>query len=232
MPASLLHFAQGLGPDLGLSFTTGLLGGFGHCLGMCGPLIGTTVLDASRQSVGQKVGAQTLYHMGRISTYAWLGAFFGWTGSFVNLAGSMMGIQNVVAAAAGTLMVLRGLEVLGILRLRLIQSLEGRIGFLLQGVRVVQTVDSVWRYYLLGLFLGLLPCGLSYSAFLGAAGTGSAPVGFLFSLAFGLGTLPALLALGFLLGAISLRLRGWLYRAGGASLVILGALFLYRAWSA
>lgn len=216
---------------LGLALTTGFLGGFGHCMGMCGPLIGTTVLDASRRTASQKAGAQILYHMGRLSTYAWLGAFFGWTGSFVNLAGNMVGLQNVVALVAGSIMILRGLEVLGLFRWQLIQALEGRISFLLHGVRVVQTVDSIWRYYLLGLFLGLLPCGLSYSAFLAAAGTGSAPGGFLFALAFGVGTLPALLALGFLLGAISLRLRGWLYRAGGASLILLGGYFLFRAWS-
>lgn len=214
-----------------LAVSTGLLGGFGHCLGMCGPLIGTTVLDASRRSFWQKTLAQILYHIGRITTYSWLGALFGWAGSFVNVAGGMVGIQNGIGVIAGALMVLRGLEVMGILKLHLLAAIEARIGFVLRGVRVVQLVDSVWRYYLLGLLLGLLPCGLSYSAFLGAAGMGGPVSGFLFVFLFGLGTIPALILLGLFLGAISIRLRGRLYQAGGLSLLVLGFLFLYNSWA-
>lgn len=208
---------------------TGFLAGFGHCIGMCGPLVSTTVLDASRRTLWQKTVAQLLYHMGRITTYAWVGALMGWTGSFVNVAGSMVGIQNAVALFAGIFMALRGLELLGVLRWKLIERVESHIGFLLHGVRPLQMVDSVWRYYLLGLFLGLLPCGVSYSAFLGAAGTGGAASGFLFTFTFGLGTIPALFLLGTVVGSLSVNLRGWLYRAGGVSLFLLGLLFLYDA---
>jgi sulfite exporter TauE/SafE len=213
------------------ALTAGLLAGFGHCIGMCGPLVSTTVLDASRRTFWQKTLAQLLYHTGRITTYGWVGALMGWTGSFVNVAGNMVGMQNAVALFAGIFMAVRGLEVLGLLRWKLIERIESRIGFLLKGVRPLQTVDSVWRYYLLGLFLGLLPCGLSYSAFLGAAGTGGAGWGFLFTFAFGLGTIPALFLLGSMVSALSVKLRGWLYRAGGLSLFLLGLLFLYRALS-
>ena len=213
------------------ALTAGLLAGFGHCIRMCGPLVSTTVLDASRRTFWQKTLAQLLYHTGRITTYGWVGALMGWTGSFVNVAGNMVGMQNAVALFAGIFMAVRGLEVLGLLRWKLIERIESRIGFLLKGVRPLQTVDSVWRYYLLGLFLGLLPCGLSYSAFLGAAGTGGAGWGFLFTFAFGLGTIPALFLLGSMVSALSVKLRGWLYRAGGLSLFLLGLLFLYRALS-
>ena len=62
----------------------------------------------------------------------------------------------------------------------------------------------------------------------GAAATGGLPQGFLFALAFGLGTVPALLLVGSASALLSPRLRGALYRAGGVVVVAVGALFLAR----
>ncbi|MBW7857059.1 MAG: sulfite exporter TauE/SafE family protein [Leptonema sp. (in: Bacteria)] len=214
------------------AFTTGLLSGFGHCILMCGPLISTTVVDRSRQTFTQKSVAQLLYHIGRITTYGWVGALMGFTGSFVNVAGHLAGIQNVAAGFAGLFMIGRGLEVSGIVRFQLLARLESKVGFMIQAVRPVQFVDSIWRYYLIGLFLGLIPCGLSYSIFLGAAGMGNIVSGFLFSFLFGLGTVPALFILGSIVsvGSLSLSWQTWLYRIGGLFLAGLGVLFLYRAF--
>ena len=85
------------------------------------------------------------------------------------------------------------------------------------------------RLYPVGLALGLLPCGASWTAFLAAAGAGSLPGGLLLALAFGLGTLPALLLVAGLATAAGARLRGRLYRAGGVLVAILGVLFLLRS---
>ena len=213
------------------AFTTGLLAGFGHCVGMCGPLVSTTVLDESRRSFAQKSTAQLLYHAGRITTYGWVGALMGWTGSFVNVVGSLAGLQQSAFFFAGFFMVVRGIEVLGFLPFRFLERLEFKISSLMPTVRHVKLVDSVARYYLLGLFLGLLPCGLSYSAFLAAAGTGSLGFGFLFSFSFGLGTIPALFLLGSMVGSLSLVARNWLYRGGGLMILVMGLFFLYRAVS-
>lgn len=214
------------------AFTTGLFSGFGHCIMMCGPLISSTVVDRSRQTFTQKSIAQLLYHLGRITTYGWVGAIMGFTGSFVNVAGHLAGLQNLAAVVAALFMIGRGLEVSGVLQFQLLARLESKIGIMIQAVRPVQFVDSIWRYYLIGLFLGLIPCGLSYSIFLGSAGMGSLLMGFLFSFLFGLGTVPALFILGSLVsaGSLSLRWQTWLYRIGGWFLIVLGILFLYRAF--
>jgi uncharacterized protein len=55
-----------------------------------------------------------------------------------------------------------------------------------------------WRGYGLGMILGFLPCGLVYSALVIAAATGKPLAGALALISFGLGTAPALLALGVL----------------------------------
>ena len=53
--------------------------------------------------------------------------------------------------------------------------------------------------------LGFLPCGLIYGALGAAAGTGSMPQGALGMAAFSLGTMPALVAVGW--GGVLLRRR-------------------------
>jgi sulfite exporter TauE/SafE len=84
------------------------------------------------------------------------------------------------------------------------------------------------RLYPAGLALGLLPCGLSWTVLLGAAGTGSVPEGLLVALAFGVGTTPALLLAAAAGTALRLRARGALVRAGGVAVALLGVLFLLR----
>jgi sulfite exporter TauE/SafE len=78
------------------------------------------------------------------------------------------------------------------------------------------------------LALGFLPCGLSWTAFLGAAATGGPVPGFVAALAFGLGTVPGLLGAGALAAAFGQRARGWLLRAGGLVVAVIGLLFVLR----
>ena len=77
-------------------------------------------------------------------------------------------------------------------------------------------------FFLLGLLLGFLPCGLSYGAFAQALGTGSASAGALLVLAFAAGTVPGLLLLGTGVSAIFRRYRR-------PSDIIAGILMLYMA---
>ncbi|HET9599921.1 MAG TPA: sulfite exporter TauE/SafE family protein [Anaeromyxobacteraceae bacterium] len=213
--------------DLVLAATTGLLGGFGHCAGMCGPLVASVGLVSAPGGARRALAGQALYNAGRVTTYACIGALMGLTGSFVNVAGRMAGLQEVVAVAAGALMVLMGLGAAGLLAFA--RRAEERVaGKVFRAVRGVLEGGGIGRYYALGLVLGFLPCGLSYSAFVGAAATGSLPGGLLFALAFALGTVPALLLVGGLASALSPRLRGALYRAGGVAVALVGLLFVLR----
>jgi len=217
-----------IAPDLLLAASTGLLGGFGHCAGMCGPLVASVGLVAAPR-LGQRraLGGQLLYNAGRVTTYAFLGALMGLTGSFVNTAGRLAGLQDAVAVVAGLSMVVMGLGAAGVTGW--LDPLERRVASrVLRAVRAVLEGGGPGRFYVLGLLLGFLPCGLSYSAFMGAAATGGLPQGLLFALAFGVGTVPALLVVGSASTLLSARARGLLYRLAGVAVVAVGALFVAR----
>ncbi len=214
--------------DLALALTTGLLGGFGHCLGMCGPLVGGFALAAGpRLGSRAALSAQAVYHLGRVTTYAAVGAVMGLAGSFVDVAGRLAGAQRVASVVAGLAMMAMGLGAAGVAGWA--RRLEARAADrVVTAVRGLLDGGGPGRLYPLGLLLGLLPCGLSYSIFVGSAATGGPVPGMLLALAFGLGTAPALLLAGALATVVSQRLRGWLYRAGGLLVAALGAVFVLR----
>jgi sulfite exporter TauE/SafE len=145
----------------------------------------------------------------------------------VNVAGRLAGVQQAVAVGAGGLMILLGLGAAGVneaLR-RLEARASGRVMALVRGAL---SGGGPGRLYPTGLALGLLPCGFSWTAFLGAAGTGSALEGFLLALAFGLGTAPALLLVGVAGTAIGARARSVFTRLGGVLVALLGVVLVLR----
>jgi hypothetical protein len=211
-----------------IAAATGFLGGFGHCVAMCGPLVAAMGISAPPGvPAGRALLPQLAYHAGRITTYGTVGAVMGLAGSFVNVAGRLAGAQDLVAVLAGALMVALGLGAVG--QSLWVKSAEGRIaGRVLASVRRLAGHEAPARAYPLGLLLGLLPCGLSYSAFAAAAATGHPARGLALALAFGAGTLPSLLVAGVVVRALSAASRGLVQRAGGALVVILGVLFVLR----
>lgn len=213
-----------------MAFAAGLLGGFGHCIGMCGPLVASY---AMQPPVPDQEPPQSflflphiLYNAGRITTYSSIGAMMGLTGSFLNVAGRLAGFQNLIPFAAGLIMIVMGFSISGILR---ITSLPGRHNvFLLKAARVVLEGESLWRYYPLGILMGFLPCGLSYSAFVASAAAGGLLQGLLLAFSFGLGTLPALFAFGTVISYLDALLRDRIYRIGGIVIIVMGIYYLYR----
>jgi sulfite exporter TauE/SafE len=214
--------------SLPIALGTGFLGGFGHCVAMCGPLVGALGISAPPGIPARRaLLPQLAYHLGRITTYGTVGAVMGLAGSFVNVAGRMAGWQDVVSVLAGLLLVAMGMG--AATQSLWVKSAEGRLaGRVLSAVRKLAGHEAPMRAYPLGLVLGLLPCGLSYSAFAAAAATGSPVTGMALALAFGAGTLPALLLAGAVVSALSSRARGLLHRAGGGLVALLGVLFVLR----
>ncbi len=85
---------------------------------------------------------------------------------------------------------------------------------------------------LLGLTLGFLPCGLVYAALLKAMESASPVSGALTMLAFGSGTAVALLSMGALSSFAGLRLGSWSNRLAAVSVMIFGAILLWRGLAA
>lgn len=205
--------------------TAGLIGGFGHCAGMCGPIVVSYTLQGA-SSPSARLLSGILYNAGRITTYMFVGAVMGLTGSFVNVAGKLAGFQQAVALIAGLFMIAMGLSISGLLKN--VEWLEGRSGILLKAGASIMIEKSQWKYFPLGALFGFIPCGLSYSIFIASAGTGGLLPGMLLSLLFGLGTLPALLLVNVAASYIGDKLRGLLYKAAGGIVIIAGVVFFIK----
>ncbi|MBP7677566.1 MAG: sulfite exporter TauE/SafE family protein [Thermoanaerobaculia bacterium] len=201
----------------------GLLGGFGHCVGMCSPF----VLFVSRRYVAPEAGraaalrAQLWYTAGRVLTYALLGALAGALGGVVQLAGALLGLQRAASVVAGAVLALWALVALS----DLVPGLEtGGSLFAKVAARLKGRVPG--HPFAIGLFLGLLPCGLLYSAVIAAVARGGPLEGALALTLFGLGTAPALLGVS-LADELLARHRAFVNRLSQLFLLAMGAWFLW-----
>jgi len=173
----------------------GFLGGV-HCLGMCGSIVGifTTQLPADRA----RWPFHLAYSSGRIASYAVAGALVGSVGQAGFLMRDAVPVQHLLFALSSTMLVLLGLYLSGLWGVvRRIEKLGGGLWKHLQPFTAkLLPVNTVPRALSLGALWGWLPCGLVYSVLVTALASGSTVQGALIMAAFGLGTLPNLLAIG------------------------------------
>jgi sulfite exporter TauE/SafE len=94
--------------------TLGLLGGFGHCVGMCSPFVLFVSRRYSAPGGGRRTAfaAQLWYTAGRVVTAAALGALAGALGGVVELAGALLGLQRGASIVAGAVLVVWALVAL------------------------------------------------------------------------------------------------------------------------
>ena len=220
-----------LAPLLISALILGLLGG-GHCLGMCGGLMGALTLAIPPEQRGRRLQLLLAYNLGRILSYATAGLLFGLAGWAVASSPAAMLLRIV----AGLLLISMGLylggwwsgltriEAIGRGLWRHIQPVASRL----------LPVSSLPRALLLGALWGWLPCGLVYSTLLWAASQGDALDSGLLMLAFGLGTWPVLLATGMAAELLTALLRRRGVRMAGGLLVVLFGLWTlpgpHQAW--
>ena len=212
--------------ELTMALTAGLLGGVGHCSGMCGPIVAAFSMRRE-EGEGSSLARAVLYNAGRVTTYTLLGALVGGLGSFLAVAAPMEGAQYALMTATGALMAAMGISIAGSFG-RATALFERHNAPVIRAAHSLLVSRSTLKYLPLGLVLGLLPCGLSYSMLIGAAGSGGYLQGALRMLAFGLGTVPAMFLIGMLAGGAGNIMRGRLYRAGGAVIAVMGLVYVYR----
>lgn len=220
-------------------FLAGLVGSLGHCTGMCGPFVLAQVmarleaLPASAMTETHRLlGAVLLpYHLGRAISYAGLGAAAaGLIGGAVDATG-LKRLSAVLLALAALFFLGYGLKRFGLSLPFLPATAEGPVGRAVARFAKPLLARPVGLRALgLGIALGFLPCGLLWGALAAAASSGD-PLGGAFAmLAFAVGTMPALLAVGL---AGHLAGRHWREAAGQAApflLVANAALLCYMAW--
>jgi uncharacterized protein len=182
---------------LGALFLTGILGGV-HCAGMCGGIV--AALSGQVSSRARQWPLHLAYSAGRLASYAVAGAVAGTAGSLGLLLDSALPVQLVLYVLANLFLVALGLYLAGLWNA--VASLE-RFGSglwrrLQPLARPLLPANTVRRAFPLGVLWGWLPCGLVYSVLALALLSGGALNGASIMLAFGLGTVPNLVAAGLL----------------------------------
>ena len=200
----------------------GLLGG-GHCLGMCGGLMGALTMAIPAEQRNRRLQLLLAYNIGRISSYALAGLLVGLAGWAIGNSPAAL----LLRALAGILLVCMGLYLAGWWSgLTRIEALGRHLWRHLQPLtRRLMPVTSVPQAFFLGAIWGWLPCGLVYSSLLWAASQGSAINSALLMLVFGLGTVPVLLATGMAAERLTALLRQRGVRIAGGALVMLFGLW-------
>ncbi len=184
------------------AFALGLAGA-GHCLGMCGGIAAALNLG------GQRTLPVTLsYHSGRLLSYTLLGGMLGFIAGSIDLVAWTIGLRYL----AGFLLIGMGLYVANWWRgMQLLEKAGARLWQPVQRFSSrLLPIRNPLQGLALGLCWGLMPCGLIYSALAWSATAQNPIYSATLMFCFGLGTLPAMLAVG--LGAD--KLQGFLRRRG------------------
>lgn len=171
-------------------FLAGLVGGFTHCMGMCGPFV-----LAQTGEIKKLTGGLLLpYHLGRMTTYVALAVL---VSSLINLAFIFSDLKALIAAPmlvlAGTIFLITAFP-------RLSTVFPWAVRFQITApYKLVMRLSAkfmknpnVFKRYGLGVLLGFMPCGLVVSALLASASAPSVWDAALAMAAFALGTVPAL----------------------------------------
>lgn len=205
------------------------LTGSAHCVAMCGGFSLGLVRGGRAVSSLQ---AMTLYHAGKIFTYVFLGALAGTLGVAAQGNAGFVNGQRALALGAGVLLIVTGLQALRLVpALNLLPRVTSALwvgpvmGSLLGAVR--NPLLPAGPLYL-GLVNGFLPCSLVYAFTLKAATAGSLAGGMVTMAAFGLGTVPALVALGLSGVWLAPRVQRRLVFVSGVLVLILGAITIMR----
>lgn len=207
------------------AWLAGTLGGV-HCVAMCGGFVAALAARHGAQTAPLRRATTILwhqlpYHLGRVSSYVLLGVGFGAAGGMALAAANLLPLQRALYVVANLFLLVLAVGIAmraggggGLQRAG--ASLFAR---LLPLVKRLQASDTAPSRVGFGLVWGLVPCGLTYSVLPLALFAGNAAEGGAVMLAFGIGTLPSLLVVGWAMS----RARRWVentaVRYGAAALL-------------
>jgi len=148
---------------------------------MCGPI--AVALPLGKKGWGYRVFGGVTYNVGRIISYAVLGAVFGLLGQGIEMAG----LQKWASILIGAVMVLSVVfPALFKGKIKIEQIFFGYAGKMIGRFRKLFAIRTIPSLFTIGILNGLLPCGLVYVAIAGAINTNSFYDGILFMIFFGL----------------------------------------------
>lgn len=202
------------------AFILGLMGSL-HCVGMCGPI--ALSLPLRSKTIPGKIWGSALWSLGRILTYSIMGALFGLVGSGFK----MLGYQKTISILIGAMMILSAF-LPALFNKFTSGSVLAIFNPIRRGMQQLLREKNNRALFLIGIFNGLLPCGLVYMAVAGAIATADFYYAILFMTLFGLGTLPLLLLVSLLGNFISVSIRETINKVVPVVVVALGIIFILR----
>jgi sulfite exporter TauE/SafE len=194
-----------------------------HCIGMCGPI--AMMLPVSRTNPAEKVLQILLYHAGRITSYAFLGFLFGLLGRGLYLAGIQQNISIGVGILMITIAIVPEKQFAKYNFSRPIYTIISKVKSGLGSQFKRKTPDALFT---IGLFNGLLPCGLVYAALFGAIAMQNVGLSTLYMVVYGAGTIPLMSAVVYIANFLSFPFRGKLQKIVPIITVVIGLLFVLR----
>ena len=193
-----------------------------HCVGMCGPIaLALPVYHFHGYDRYIRIAA---YHAGRIITYSTLGFLFGSLGRGLYFAGLQQWL-SVISGALILIFVLQEYVFRRSVQPVVLQQFRGwaqaSMGRLLKGKLPYQMLG-------MGMINGLLPCGMVYIALAGTLSAGSVFSSVGFMALYGIGTVPAMLALSVAAGFASADFRFYIRKATPVLMAFVAVLLILR----
>ncbi len=185
-----------------------------------------------------------LLNLGRLLSYAVVGAAIGGVGEVLLAGGQLAGVgselRRWMTFGTGGMLLWLGLVQIapgllpGLPIAQFAQQQHERLSKLMVNLSLQ---ERGWTPLLLGLCWGMIPCGFLYTAQIRAAETGRWWQGALLMLAFGLGTSPIMVGVGWVASrwtgkgqeGVAPARRSQLYRLGGWVTLVVGLLLLLRS---
>jgi sulfite exporter TauE/SafE len=211
---------------LAAAFLAGIAGG-AHCAAMCGPLIGIACGPCARGRGREWLFQALAYNAGRIATYVAAGALTGFVGAAgLTLRGAPL-TQQALLFAMGVSLLLLATYVAGVAPFVRGVERAGAVVWRYIGprARAFLPVNTPARAFGLGLIFGWLPCGMVYVALVAALTTADPLYGGMVMAAFGLGTLPNVLAISAWFKYLAAAAQGRLARVLIAAVIAAMGLF-------
>lgn len=207
------------GFSLSVAFLMGLTGSL-HCAGMCGPIV--LFMPFQHLQGFRKILGILAYHFGRIGVYVLLGLLLF---SFKNLFSFQL--QQYISLSVGIILFLAG--IFSLFPNKATHIALPWTNFIKHQLGKLIGTASIPSLLLIGIFNGMLPCGMVYMALSAAISTSHTAFYAMSLMAFfGVGTMPMLLAFTLLKNKTSLQKSNRLRRLIPLLMTFFGLLFILR----
>jgi len=211
------------------AFAMGLFSSL-HCIGMCGSIIGSLTLSLKpeiRNNKRKLLPYVFNYNIGRITSYTIAGLLVGFLQAIIILPFGLDHGHRILQLISAAIMIGAGLYLAGWFpRFAYIEKAGSKFWKLIEPFgRKLIPISTHTQAYLFGMVWGWLPCGLVYAALALAATAGDVYRAGFTMLAFGLGTLPAVMGVGIMTNTLTKLSQIHRFKQITGLLLILIALF-------